>query len=180
MRRILSLLGALLLASAMALPSAGSVLADNVGCGSGHFFLSTVSFPAGFWSEGPHHLTFAAPDFGVTFGPYTLTVDSHATLYPGQVLINPLNPPDLRLLASDGTHPTAINPGQATVVRDFWGADSQSDLVSFHNSATETLSWDDGPAVAMHFGGLSSGCLSGGPNKTTEGYWLRHYGPPLK
>jgi hypothetical protein len=50
MRRSLGVLGSLLLAVAMLLPSAGAVAADNPGCGSIHEFQATVTFPANFWT----------------------------------------------------------------------------------------------------------------------------------
>jgi hypothetical protein len=110
----------------------------------------------------------------------TRSWSTQARHYSGQVLINPISDTELNLLASDGTHPTAINPGQATVIRDIWGGTDVRGLASWHNDINETLSWDDHAAVTMKLTGIMSSCIVGGANKTTIAYWIRHYGPPLR
>jgi hypothetical protein len=178
-RRMLGLLGAFLLAGTMLLASVGWAAAESV-CATGpNAFFATVSFPAGYWTVGSHEITFALPDDGFISDPYTLIVNPGATLYPGQVLITPISETELSLLASDGTHPAAINPAQATVIRDIWGDTDVRGLAWWHNHINETLSWDDHAAVTMKLTGIQSACIVGGANKTTIAYWFRHYGPPL-
>ena len=180
MRRMLAVLGAVPLALAMVLGSVGSAAADSVCPTAPNVFFATVAFPAGYWSEGSHEIVFALPDFGYSSDPYTLVVDPDATLFRGQVLVNPISDTELNLLASDGSHPAAINPGQAIVIRDIWGDTDVRGLASWHNEINETLSWDGQAAVTMNLTGIMSSCIVGGPNKTTIAYWVRHYGAPQR
>lgn len=176
MRRIATVLAATLLAGVLVVPGARPAAADSVCPEWDHFFTSTLSFPAGFWSEGRHEITFAVdPYFSHT---YRFVVDDGAPLYPGAVLMTPQTERRMDLVAADHVLPAAINPMQETVAREVVVGDMEF-LLWAHNDTIETISWDGGPAVQTHYGGISSSCVYGGPNKTTLSEWLRAYGPKL-
>ncbi len=154
------------------IPAATQVAATSA-CGDVHVFTATVSFPAGYWTEGDHTLSWEVKGaFSDTNG---FKVDPAAPPYPGAVLLTN-NGSDLQLLASDGTEPSAINPAQRTVARDIVGSDDLPFLTYLHNNFSETLHWDTNGSTSMKFGGLSSPCIYGGPYKqAVNAEWLRAY-----
>jgi hypothetical protein len=185
MRRALGTPMALLLACALLLPTAAPVAADPVCRGMGHFMTATVSFPAGYWGEGTHSLTFRVEEdaTGVELFSFTqdFEVSAGADLYPGQVLMDPGEEENLQLVAPDHAYPDAVNPEQPTVARyvlfpDPADPEALSFLVWARTRTTMYISWDDHPEVTARLGGLNSACLYGGPNKTTMAEWLRAYG----
>jgi hypothetical protein len=176
MRRSLGLLGSLLLAVAMLLPSAAPVAADSL-CGTNRAFSSAVTFPAGFWSEGTHTITFDWSPFGTTTGTFLVADD--APLYPGQVFISAAWP-GIFLFEGPGIGIDEVNPGQVTVAIDALVSTDKAEIDGWFHNTTETVSWDGGPAVTTHFDGPRSLCVVGGPNKQTQGAWYRHYAPPVK
>ncbi len=172
MRRTLAPSAALLLASAMVMPMAAPVAADSACQAMGHFFTVTVSFPAGYWHEGSHTLTFSVDPYFTE--PYTFDVDADVPLQPAQVLMTP-GETGIDLLALDHLYLDAVNPDQPTVARYIVGSDDLAFLVWARTRTTMMISWDGGPAVVGHQGGISSSCVYGGPNKTTVAEWYRGY-----
>jgi hypothetical protein len=184
MRRVLVTPTAALLACALLLPGAAPVAADPVCRDMGHFMTATVSFPAGYWDEGTHSLTFRVEMNATGEQIFSLTqsfeVSAGAELYPGQVLMDPGDADRIQLVAPDHASPSAVNPDQPTVARYVLlaepGKDGLAFLVWAHTRTTMYIAWDDHPEVEALLGGLSSLCLYGGPNKTTMAEWLRAYG----
>ena len=189
MKRVFSVVAAVALFGALAIPAIGANPPANPQACAGWLNADVaINYPVGTWKDGEtytYSTLFVYPDgTSDTGGPVTFTVSNSASLYPGYVQLHWWG------LATMGynslTPENVINPAQRTEFRSGYSFGpteytKPSEILAVLAEAPIYVSIDDGDWVLAPYGPLTSACASPGfytiaNDKThTTGEFHRHF-----
>lgn len=175
MRRMLASVAALVLAATILSPVQAAAAKQSCDEGMAPGWMSTATYPLkAELAEGTHTLSVFYDFIDIDGLEYSGTIDGSfelswsAGFYPGTVEITPWGL-SARSAAGDRYWIPTIRPNQQAAFTLGWG-NYQEDPVSgvplsrqrfteVIRGITQTVSWDGGPAMPMHFGAVVQECI---------------------